>query len=82
MYQNVSVPELVKQLLRAHGLEGSDFEFRPERAYPVRELINRWRETDLQFIQRILAEVGIWLRTGVNTTTGLDTEKRTAGTRR
>jgi len=73
VYQNVSVPELVEQVLRSHGLEGSDFEFRLERPYPVRELITQWRETDLQFIQRILAEDGIWFRTGVNTTTGLDT---------
>lgn len=34
---------------------------------------HRTAETDLQFIQRILAENGIWFRTGVNTTTGLDT---------
>ncbi|MEW5291516.1 type VI secretion system tip protein VgrG [Erwinia papayae] len=72
LYQNVSVPELVEQILRAHGLEGSDFEFRLERTYPERELITQWRETDLAFIQRILAETGIWFRTGVNTTTGLD----------
>lgn len=72
-WQNVSVPELVEQVLRSHGLEGADFEFRLERTYPVRELITQWRETDLQFIQRILAEDGIWFRTGVNTTTGLDT---------
>ena len=73
VYQNVSVPELVEQVLRSHGLEGSDFEFRLERTYPIRELITQWRETDLQFIQRILAEDGIWFRTGVNITTGLDT---------
>lgn len=73
VWQNVSVPERVEQVLRSHGLEGSDFEFRLERTYPVRELITQWRETDLQFIQRILAEDGIWFRTGVNTTTGLDT---------
>ncbi|WP_033783770.1 type VI secretion system Vgr family protein [Pantoea sp. 9140] len=73
VWQHVSVPELVEQVLRSHGLEGADFEFRLERTYPVRELITQWRETDLQFIQRILAEDGIWFRTGVNTTTGLDT---------
>ncbi len=73
VWQNVTVPELVEQVLRSHGLEGADFEFRLERTYPVRELITQWRETDLQFIQRILAEDGIWFRTGVNTTTGLDT---------
>lgn len=73
VWQNVSVTELVERVLRSHGLEGADFEFRLERTYPVRELITQWRETDLQFIQRILAEDGIWFRTGVNTTTGLDT---------
>lgn len=73
VYQNLSVPELVEQVLRAHGLEGSDFEFRLERSYPPRELITQWRESDLQFIQRLLSEVGIWFRTGVNEVTGLDT---------
>ncbi|WP_312629003.1 type VI secretion system tip protein VgrG [Scandinavium sp.] len=73
VWQNVSVPELVEQILRSHGFDGTDFEFRLERTYPVRELITQWRETDLQFIQRILAEDGIWFRTGVNTITGLDT---------
>lgn len=73
VWQNVSVPELVEQILRSHGLEGSDFEFRLEQTYPVRELITQWRETDLQFIQRILAEDGIWFRTGVNPATWLDT---------
>jgi len=73
VWQNVSVPQLVDIILRAHGLEGSDFEFRLERTYPVRELITQWRETDLQFIQRILSEVGIWFRCGVNNTTGMDT---------
>lgn len=73
IYQDVSVPELVDRVLRVHGLEGADFEFRLERDYPQRELITQWRETDLQFIQRILSEVGIWFRTGVNEVTGLDT---------
>ncbi|MEG2591310.1 MAG: phage late control D family protein [Citrobacter sp.] len=73
VYQNLSVPELVEQVLRAHGLEGSDFEFRLEKSYPQRELITQWRESDLQFIQRLLSEVGIWFRSGVNEVTGLDT---------
>ncbi|WP_162993272.1 contractile injection system protein, VgrG/Pvc8 family, partial [Klebsiella variicola] len=41
---------------RKHGLEGPDFEFRLSREYPSRELITQWRETDLEFIQRLLAE--------------------------
>ncbi|MCZ6319092.1 type VI secretion system tip protein VgrG, partial [Escherichia coli] len=47
---------------RKHGLEGQDFEFRLSREYPPRELITQWRETDLEFIRRLLAEVGIYWR--------------------
>lgn len=69
VYQNQSVPEV----LRKHGLEGADFEFRLERTYPPREIITQWRETDLQFIQRILSEVGIYWRTMMDDVRGLDT---------
>lgn len=72
LYQNVSVPEMVERVLRTHGMEGSDFEFTLSRQYPVRELITQWRETDLEFIQRILSEVGIWFRQTMNEVTGQD----------
>ncbi|MEG5755948.1 MULTISPECIES: type VI secretion system tip protein VgrG [Enterobacter cloacae complex] len=62
IYLNLSVTEVVEQVLRKHGLEGQDFEFRLSREYPSRELITQWRETDLAFIQRLLAEVGIYWR--------------------
>ncbi|WP_077958207.1 type VI secretion system Vgr family protein [Salmonella enterica] len=73
VFQNLAVPEVVEQVLRKHGLEGPDFEFRLERTYPARELITQWRETDLQFIQRILSEVGIYWRTEMDDVRGLDT---------
>lgn len=62
IYLNQSVTDVVEQVLRKHGLEGPDFEFRLSREYPSRELITQWRETDLEFIQRLLAEVGIYWR--------------------
>ncbi|MFR0686630.1 MAG: type VI secretion system Vgr family protein [Klebsiella michiganensis] len=62
IFLNQTVPEVVEKVLRKHGLEGADFEFRLSREYPVRELITRWRETDLEFIERLLAEVGIYWR--------------------
>ncbi len=62
IYLNQSVTEVVEQVLRKHGFEGPDFEFRLSREYPPRELITQWRETDLAFIQRLLAEVGIFWR--------------------
>ena len=62
IYLNQSVTEVVEQVLRKHGLEGPDFAFRLSREYPARKLITQWRETDLEFIQRLLAEVGIYWR--------------------
>ncbi|WP_368759284.1 contractile injection system protein, VgrG/Pvc8 family, partial [Enterobacter cancerogenus] len=73
VFQNQSVPEVVEQVLRKHGLEGPDFEFRLTRICPARELITQWRETDLEFIQRILSEVGIYWRTEMDNTRELDT---------
>ncbi|HHC3696758.1 TPA: type VI secretion system Vgr family protein [Klebsiella pneumoniae] len=73
VFQNQSVPEVVEQVLRKHGLEGADFEFRLEHTYPPREIITQWRETDLQFIRRILSEVGIYWRTEMDDTRELDT---------
>jgi len=72
IFQNQSVPEVVEQVLRKHGLEGPDFEFRLARTYPAREIITQWRETDLQFIRRILSEVGIFWRTEMDDVRGLD----------
>ena len=72
VYQNQSVPEVVEQVLRRYELEGADFEFRLEQTYPPRELITQWRETDLQFIQRILSEVGIYWRTEMDNIRELD----------
>lgn len=69
IFQNLSAPELAEQLLRQHGFEGPDFDFRLTREYPARELITQWQESDLQFLQRILAEVGIWFRSGMNAVT-------------
>ncbi|MDK1112797.1 type VI secretion system tip protein VgrG, partial [Cronobacter sakazakii] len=70
VFLNQSVPEVVEQVLREHGLEGADFDFRLEREYPERELITQWRETDLEFIQRLLSEVGIWWRTEMDSLRG------------
>ncbi|WP_435953146.1 type VI secretion system Vgr family protein [Dryocola sp. BD626] len=72
VFQDLSVPEVVEQVLRQHGLEGPDFEFRLERTYPARELITQWRETDLEFVQRLLSEVGIYWRTEMDSTRELD----------
>ncbi|GDO95802.1 type VI secretion system Vgr family protein [Escherichia coli] len=59
-FVNKSVPEVVTEVLREHGLKGWEFEFCLKKTYPKREQINQYQESDLQFIQRLLAEVGIF----------------------
>ncbi|EOW9027835.1 type VI secretion system Vgr family protein, partial [Cronobacter malonaticus] len=72
IYLNQSVVEVVENVLREHDLEGADFEFRLSREYPQRELITQWRETDLEFVQRLLAEVGIYWRFAMDSRLGQD----------
>ncbi|QGU89188.1 type VI secretion system Vgr family protein [Erwinia sorbitola] len=57
---NKSVPDVVKQVLGEHGLKDWEYEFILKGEYPKREQINQYQESDLAFIQRLLAEVGIF----------------------
>ena len=59
-FVNKSVPEVVTEVLQEHGLKGWEFEFSLKKTYPKREQINQYQESDLKFIQRLLAEVGIF----------------------
>ncbi len=55
-----SVPEVVTEVLKEHGLKGWEYEFTLKADYPKREQINQYQENDLAFIERLLAEVGIF----------------------
>jgi len=54
-----TVPKVVEEVLREHGLKGWEFEFHLKESYSPREQIHQYRESDLAFIERLLAEVGI-----------------------
>ncbi|WP_392561457.1 type VI secretion system tip protein VgrG [Orbus sturtevantii] len=62
IYQNQSVVSVVEEVLRRHGFTGVDYRLALKDSYPAREFITQWQESDLAFIQRLLADVGIWLR--------------------
>ncbi|NSX21909.1 MULTISPECIES: type VI secretion system tip protein VgrG [Pseudomonas] len=63
IYQHQSVPEIVESVLRSrHQFEGQHFLFDLAREYPKREQVMQYGESDLAFISRLLAEVGIWYR--------------------
>ncbi|WP_410743284.1 type VI secretion system Vgr family protein [Citrobacter portucalensis] len=57
---NKSVPEVVGEILQEHALHGWEYEFTLTQTYPKREQINQYQESDLAFIERLLAEVGIF----------------------
>jgi type VI secretion system secreted protein VgrG len=59
-FVNKSVPEVVEQILGEHGLKGWEYEFKLKQTYPKREQINQYQESDLEFIERLLADVGIF----------------------
>lgn len=52
---------MVEQILREHNFKGWEFEFNLEKTYPKREQINQINESDRQFIERLLSEVGIFI---------------------
>ncbi|WP_265498086.1 type VI secretion system Vgr family protein [Providencia rustigianii] len=62
---NQSIPDVVEQILREHNFKGWEFEFHLEKTYPKREQINQINESDRQFIERLLSEVGIFYRFGL-----------------
>ncbi|MFL6609019.1 MAG: type VI secretion system Vgr family protein [Pseudomonas sp.] len=63
IYQQQSVPEIVEHILRTrHDFRGEEFYFNLVRQYPRREQVMQYDESDLAFVDRLLAEVGIWYR--------------------
>jgi len=67
LYRRKSVPEIVKHILKErHKLFSHEYFFDLDREYPVRDHVLQYQETDLEFVQRLLAEVGIWYRFAIN----------------
>ncbi len=59
VYQNLTVPEIIKQKLDLVDLGGEDLEFRLLATYPKLEFVVQYKETDLAFISRIAEHVGM-----------------------
>ncbi|MGH0004677.1 type VI secretion system tip protein VgrG [Pseudovibrio ascidiaceicola] len=58
IFQKKSVPEIVKILLKEHGIE--DVKWDLTDIYATREYCVQYRESHLSFLDRITAEEGIW----------------------
>ncbi|MHC8289346.1 type VI secretion system Vgr family protein [Pseudomonas sp. XS1P51] len=59
IFQHKSVPRIIEQILKDHGIQRDAFEFQLGSEYPEREYCVQYAESDLAFIQRLCAELGI-----------------------
>ncbi len=59
IFQNLTVQEIVTKVLQEHGLSGSDVAFKLQGSYSPREYCTQYKETDLDFVQRLLEYEGI-----------------------
>ena len=60
IFQGKTVPDIVKQVLQDSGLPTDRFDFRLKESYPAVEYCVQYRETDLDFVSRLLEEEGIF----------------------
>ena len=58
IFQNQTVPQIIAQVLKGHGIHTDAFTFHVK-ANPPREYCTQYRENDLEFVQRLCAEDGI-----------------------
>lgn len=59
VFQHQSVPAIITQIFKDHGILGDAFAFQLGGDYPEREYCVQYAESDLAFIQRLCAEQGI-----------------------
>ncbi|WP_433769946.1 type VI secretion system Vgr family protein [Pseudomonas putida] len=60
VFERLSVPMILRQLLKEHGLPDSSYRFElPTGHYPLRPFCIQYEETDLALLQRLCAEEGI-----------------------
>lgn len=59
-FLKMSVPDIVKQVLEKAGISGAEQKWQLTGTYKPLDTVTQYRETDHDFVQRILAEVGIY----------------------
>lgn len=59
IFSGRSVPQIIDQVLREHGIVGAQRRFELHGDYPVRMFCTQYRESDLQLLQRLCAQARI-----------------------
>ncbi len=57
IFQDVSVPDIVSRVLASHGIE---FQLALTRSYDARNFVVQYRESDFNFVSRLMEEEGIY----------------------
>ena len=56
IFSSRSVPQILDQVLKEHGITGQDRRFDLDDDYAPRDFCTQYRESDLQFVQRLCAQ--------------------------
>ncbi|MEJ2691656.1 MAG: type VI secretion system tip protein VgrG [Candidatus Thiodiazotropha sp.] len=59
IFQNLDVKQIIEQVLKDAGLTGDDYRFALQQSYSTREYCVQYRESELNFISRLMEEEGI-----------------------
>jgi len=59
IFQQMTVPQIIAQVLEEHGILASEHKFQLSAVYPERIYCVQYDESDLQFVQRLCEEEGI-----------------------
>ena len=70
IFQEVSAPDIVKQVLGGGGISEADQKWQLAGSYPKRTYTTQYRESDYNFVRRVLSEEGIAF--AVDTSSGTD----------
>ena len=58
VFQGLSIPAIVEKVFTDHGFQ--DFKNRLQKTYPAREYTVQYRETDFNFVSRLMEQCGIF----------------------
>lgn len=58
IFQNMTVPDIIAKVFRGRGF--TDFEHDLQESYPQREYVVQYRETDFNFVSRLMERDGIY----------------------
>jgi type VI secretion system secreted protein VgrG len=62
IFSACSVPQILDQVLKEHGIIAKDRRFELEGDYPIRDFCTQYQESDLQFLQRLCGEERLHFR--------------------